>query len=76
MAKIKEEINATLCFVLSNLEKVLIIQERKKKRGGEGKKKKEAIPLTHKEKKILSKINRNIDANYCFLDDEETVNAV
>ena len=64
--KNQREINATLCFVLSVLEKVHIIE-----------KKREVIPLTHKaNESILSKINRNMDGNYCFSDAEATVKAV
>lgn len=66
--KNQREINATLCFVLSTPEKMCIIQKKKKK---------QAIPLTHKpNESILSKINRNMDANYCFSDAETTVKAV
>lgn len=66
--KNQRKINATLCFGLSASEEVSIIQKEKKKGGGE------AIPLTHKaNESILSKINRNMDANYCFADAEEIV---
>jgi len=64
--KNQREIDATLCFLLSTPEKVRIIQ-----------KKREAIPLTHKtNERILSKINRNMDAYYCFSDAEASVKAV